>query len=71
MRYDQKFSYTITIDETIRSSKLLMPPMLLQPFVENAIEHGFKNIPYKGIIDVSIKKLTPYLIQFDYLVSQT
>jgi len=67
MRYDQKFSYTITIDETIRSSKLLMPPMLLQPFVENAIEHGFKNIPYKGIIDVSIKKLTPYLIQFSII----
>ena len=67
MRYNHKFSYTISLDKNIEPSKLLIPPMLLQPFVENAIEHGFKTIAYKGVIDVSIKKLTPYLIQLSII----
>ena len=67
MRYDQKFSYKITIDKDLASSKLVIPPMLLQPFVENAIEHGFKNIDYKGEIKVSVTKLNPYIMQFSII----
>jgi LytS/YehU family sensor histidine kinase len=30
-----------------------MPGMIIQPFVENAIEHGFNTIDYKGLILIS------------------
>ena len=64
MRYDDKFDFSIDIDTSLNSFKLLVPPMLLQPFVENAIEHGFKNISYKGVIEVSIVQLNSRLMQF-------
>jgi LytS/YehU family sensor histidine kinase len=36
--------------------KVLIPPMLLQPFTENAILHGFKGQTEKGLINICIKK---------------
>lgn len=42
MRSKSSFKYTLTLDEDIKSIELLVPPMLIQPFVENAIEHGLK-----------------------------
>lgn len=56
LRYDGKFEYNIFIDSHIAQDELLIPPMLLQPFLENAIEHGFKNIGYKGILQISFFK---------------
>jgi two-component sensor histidine kinase len=53
MRFPQKFSYTITIDETIDSDQVVIPSMILQPFVENCIEHGFTGIDYPGDITVT------------------
>jgi len=34
------FNYTIDVDENLRSNEILLPPMLIQPFIENAIWHG-------------------------------
>lgn len=39
-RFNNEFSYTISIDEDDDLVDLPVPPMLLQPFVENAILHG-------------------------------
>ncbi|OJJ18007.1 hypothetical protein BKI52_29590 [marine bacterium AO1-C] len=38
---DCPYHYTIEVDESINSRQILIPPMMIQPFVENAIEHGF------------------------------
>ncbi|WP_158851308.1 histidine kinase [Algibacter sp. L1A34] len=38
----QPFKYSVEIDESINVEEILIPPMLIQPFIENAIEHGFK-----------------------------
>ncbi len=53
MRFPQKFSYAITIDETIDSDQVVIPSMILQPFVENSIEHGFTGIDYSGDITLT------------------
>ena len=43
MRGQNGFNYSLIVDEKLNDVNVLVPPMLMQPFVENAIEHGFKN----------------------------
>lgn len=52
LRFKNRFNYQIKIDETIDSEHINIPPMLAQPFIENAVEHGFHNIA-DGKITVS------------------
>lgn len=42
LRTENPYIYTINIDENINKPQLLIPPMMIQPFVENAIEHAFR-----------------------------
>lgn len=55
MRYAGTFDYKITVDEQLDVNETLIPPMLIQPFVENAIEHGFRNLSYKGLLTINFK----------------
>ncbi|MBV7533009.1 histidine kinase [Chitinophaga sp. sic0106] len=55
MRFYGLFDYKIETGEEIYPENILIPPMLIQPFVENAIEHGFRNIDYKGILTIVFK----------------
>ncbi len=48
MRLSGKFDYEIRVDESIETEFVNVPPMLVQPFVENAIKHGMKNLGYPG-----------------------
>ncbi len=55
MRFSGLFDYRIDVDQHLYPENVLIPPMLIQPFVENAIEHGFRNIDYKGILTIFFK----------------
>ncbi|PLW95971.1 MAG: sensor histidine kinase, partial [Marinilabiliales bacterium] len=55
LRFTDKFDYKIEVDEKIDSEGIEIPPMLIQPFVENAIEHGIKTKEMKGNIDIRFK----------------
>lgn len=46
----QAFDFYITIDKNIDAEELELPPMLLQPFVENAVVHGISHLNYAGQI---------------------
>jgi tetratricopeptide (TPR) repeat protein len=56
LRFPEKFIYTIEADDELEQDELLVPSMIVQPFVENSIEHGFSGIDYKGIINVHFSK---------------
>ncbi len=58
LRFDNKFSFSIKIDETADIFDIRIPPLLLQPFVENAIKHGLVNslLPKKWI-EISMSKI--------------
>jgi tetratricopeptide (TPR) repeat protein len=51
-----KFTYTVNLYDSYQDDEILIPPMLMQPFVENAILHGISQVSYKGIIDVQVHK---------------
>lgn len=42
-RFDENFRYTIEVDSGIDPDDIYVPPLLLQPFVENAIWHGLQH----------------------------
>jgi two-component system, LytTR family, sensor kinase len=42
LRFDNRLEYNIVIDEDIESDILGVPTMIVQPYVENAIEHGLR-----------------------------
>lgn len=67
LRFDQTFHYDIRVDESLLPEKIQVPPLILQPFVENAIWHGLANsdrldkfcyvdvVRQNGHISISIK----------------
>jgi tetratricopeptide (TPR) repeat protein len=55
VRYAGKIEYRISVDETIDTENILIPPMLAQPFIENAIEHGIRHKSSPGQIEIRIK----------------
>lgn len=56
LRFDNRFSYSITVDESIDIEEQLIPPMLLQPHIENAIKHGLIHTVSDGKIELLIRR---------------
>lgn len=54
--YNNKFSYTIETDEALDPETILLPPMLTQPFIENAIKHGLKHRESGGRVHIRFYK---------------
>ena len=57
-RFKEKFDYTIYIDHKIKLEGYSIPPMLLQPYIENAIWHGLRYIKEKGKLTISMNQKT-------------
>ena len=72
LRHKDKFDYvpintegkvsTIRIDENINPEVFLLPPLLIHPYIENAIEHGLKPKKTKGKLFVSFSFSLNHLI---------
>ena len=57
MRKGYMFAYDIIIDESLETDFIEIPPMALQPFVENAIKHGLKDSGKDGYLKLNIRIL--------------
>lgn len=55
LRLDDNLTYTIEIDDEIIPEHIFIPPMLTQPFIENAIEHGFRGSKSEAKIEITFK----------------
>lgn len=56
LRLNNSFNYKIEVDQNIDLEGDTIPPMFIQPFVENAIEHGIINSKEKGLIELNFTK---------------
>ncbi len=57
LRLTDDFTFAIEVDDDIDPEEIQIPPMMLQPFTENAIWHGL--VPKKGIKKLSINFFMP------------
>ena len=55
-RFEDKFNYEIQIDEKLQIDEFQIPPMLLQPYVENAVWHGLRYKKTKGKLLIDFKQ---------------
>lgn len=63
LRYNNQFNFEINISDKIDPEEIVLPPMLLQPFVENCIKHGIaKKMEYLGFITINFKSDSGKLI---------
>ena len=58
LRFKNKFCYSIAVDGDVDTSSIVIPPMLIQPYVENAIWHGLmhRSNGTEGLVKISISK---------------
>ncbi|RHR61223.1 histidine kinase [Parabacteroides sp. AF17-28] len=56
MRFQDKFTYQIRIDESLDMEAILIPNMLIQPQLENAIWHGLRYKENSGLLTLTIRK---------------
>ena len=61
IRYKDKFEYELIVDENLNISETLIPTLLLQPMVENAIIHGLAPKEEKGRLKVQFVKKADFL----------
>jgi tetratricopeptide (TPR) repeat protein len=62
-RFQDKFDYELTVDKQIDVGQFQIPPMLLQPYVENAVWHGLRYKEEKGFLKVELLKKDEESIQ--------
>lgn len=55
LRFENKFNYNIEVEEELIEDDFSIPPMLVQPFLENAIEHGLKHLKKEGELTLSYR----------------
>jgi len=59
LRFDNRFIYEFNIEEEIEPSSIKIPPMILQPYLENAIHHGLMHKEGPGHIWLNISRVEP------------
>jgi two-component sensor histidine kinase len=61
-RFQRPFEYYIINESDLDLKTTLIPPLILQPFVENSIKHGFKDDDTAGILKISLAGDGEYLV---------
>ena len=62
LRLNYHFDYNISVPKNLDISALQVPPLILQPYVENAIWHGLMHKEEKGQLDVEVSEENDHLL---------
>jgi len=58
---EKQFSYQIDVKTDMDTEEILIPPMLIQPFVENAIRHGIMVVDRVGVLQIQFETKKDFL----------
>ncbi len=63
LRFNNKFKYSINVDPAIEVDYIEVPPLIIQPYVENSIWHGLMNKKQNdGLLTINLTQDQSYLI---------
>lgn len=54
LRFENRFTYRIILDESIDATAIKLPPLIIQPYVENAIWHGLMQKKQNGYLEIEL-----------------
>lgn len=57
-----KFTGNLLVSPDLSPDEIEIPPMFIQPYVENAIKHGVKHLTRPGLIEIAFSKKSNYLV---------
>ena len=61
-RFPDKFDYQLNVDAGLDTREINVPPMLIQPYIENAIWHGLRYKESKGNLEVKLSEVENALL---------
>ncbi|MFN0201955.1 MAG: sensor histidine kinase [Bacteroidia bacterium] len=61
-RFSNRFGFQLNVAEDVDADFIEIPPMLLQPYIENAIRHGLMHKVGYGLLSIDIKKQDNFLV---------
>ena len=63
LRFNNAFGYDLQVEAAIDKEKILLPPLLLQPYIENAIWHGlmYRKEP-GGLLQINVSQQNGHLL---------
>ncbi len=61
LRFDDHFTYKLTVDPDLDISALKVPPLIIQPYAENAVWHGLMHKEEKGQLDIELWEEADFL----------
>lgn len=62
LRFEHHFDFKISVPNELDVEALKVPPLIIQPYVENAIWHGLMHKEEKGHLDIEVSEHKKYLI---------
>lgn len=54
LRFEEKFDYDIEIDDKLDLESIFIPPLIIQPYLENAVWHGILHLEKKGKLTLGV-----------------
>ncbi len=57
-RFEGEFDYRLTVAPDVDPATVKIPPLLLQPFIENSIWHGLLHQPRQALLEINIRRRT-------------
>lgn len=63
IRFENRFSYTVSVEENVHTGNIFVPPLIIQPYVENAIWHGLLHKKTAGELKITIAMASECLLQ--------